>query len=130
MAAIVVSGAYSPDPAAVAAAVAVAALAAVWHAIPGVRSSTVAILVIATAAVILAPPTVHLVTRHRLWLRCECWPLLDVRERLLKRPRGLCNTQQAGGQGHQRVKCDNLCRFAEVSTEGRGDLKPSACVQI
>ena len=61
MAAIVVSGAYSPDPAAVAAAVAVAALAAVWHPIPGVRSSAVAILVIATAAVIFAPPIVHLV---------------------------------------------------------------------
>eukprot|EP00964_Phaeocystis_antarctica_P046401 scaffold26806_cov67-Phaeocystis_antarctica.AAC.2 len=61
-AAIVGSGAYSPDPAAVAAAVAVAALAVVLHPIPGVRSSTVAIFMIATAAVIFAPPTVHIVT--------------------------------------------------------------------
>ena len=51
----------NPDPVAVAAAVAVAALATVWHPIPGVRSSAVAILVIATAAVIFAPPTDHLV---------------------------------------------------------------------
>ena len=63
--AIVGAGAWTPGPAAAVTAVAVVALATVWHPIPGVRSSAVAILVIATAAVIFAPPTVHIVRRSR-----------------------------------------------------------------
>ena len=59
---IVGAGAWTTGPA-VAAAVAVLALAAVWPPLPGVRSS--AIFVIVTVAVVLAPPPVHLVTAVR-----------------------------------------------------------------
>ena len=54
------TGAWTTGPAVVSAAVAVLALAAVWPPLPGVRSS--AIFVIVTAAVLLAPLPVHLVT--------------------------------------------------------------------
>jgi len=33
-----------------------------WHPIPGIRSSAVSIFVIVMAAVVVAPPTVHLAT--------------------------------------------------------------------
>jgi hypothetical protein len=62
-AAIVGAGAWTTGPVIVAAAVAVVALAAVWHPIPGVRSSAIFVIVMTiTVAVILAPPPVHLVT--------------------------------------------------------------------
>jgi hypothetical protein len=62
-AAIVGAGAWTTGPVVVAAAVAVVALAAVWHPIPGVRSSAIFVIVMTiTVAVILAPPPVHLVT--------------------------------------------------------------------
>ena len=62
-AAIVGAGAWTPDPAAAVAAVAVVALATVWHPIAGIRSSAAAIFVVSSAvAVIAAAPTVHAAT--------------------------------------------------------------------
>ena len=63
-AALAGAGAWTPAPAAAVAAVTDLALAAVWCPIPGsIRPSAVAIFVVGgTAAVIVAPPTVHAVT--------------------------------------------------------------------
>ena len=59
--AIVGAGAWTPGPAAAVTAVAVVALATVWHPIPGIRSSIVAVCVVGrvTPAVIVTPATVH-----------------------------------------------------------------------
>ena len=63
-AAIAGAGAWTTGPVVVAAAVAFLALAPTpaWHLILGIRSSALSIFVIVMAAVVVAPPTVHLVT--------------------------------------------------------------------
>jgi hypothetical protein len=63
-AALVGAGAWTTGPAVVAAGIAFLALAPApaWHLILGVRSSAVSIFAIVMAAVVVAPPTVHLVT--------------------------------------------------------------------
>jgi len=63
-AAIAGAGAWTTGPAVVAAGIAFLALAPApaWHLILGIRSSALSIFVIVMAAVVVAPPTVHLVT--------------------------------------------------------------------
>ena len=62
---VAIVGSWTPGPAAAVTAVAVVALATVWHPIPGIRSSIVAVCVVGrvTPAVIVTPATVH---RHFL----------------------------------------------------------------
>ena len=63
-AAIAGAGPWTTGPVVVAAGIAFVALAPApaWHLILGIRSSAVSIFVIVMAAVVVAPPTVHLVT--------------------------------------------------------------------
>ena len=63
-AAIAGAGPWTTGPVVVAAGIAFVALAPApaWHLILGIRSSAVSIFVIVMAAVVVAPPTVHLAT--------------------------------------------------------------------
>ena len=105
-AAIAGAGAWTTGPAVVAAGIAFLALAPApaWHLILGIRSSAVSIFVIVMmAAVVVAPPTVHLVTAVAIAIAATPYATWMHSNR--------CNRE--GPNIHSRAEGEIMCEAAE-----------------